>query len=71
MLEFQSGFTLPLVTAYRSGPVTVPAGYQPVGSKFLKFEFQKLKNVERIPKNTSWFIESNYVKFVANFVHLV
>jgi hypothetical protein len=37
---------------YRPEPVTVPAGYQPVGRKFFEFEFQKLKNVEKIPKNT-------------------
>jgi hypothetical protein len=37
----------------RPGPVTVLAGYQPVGSKFFEFEFQKLKNVEKISKNTS------------------
>jgi hypothetical protein len=36
----------------RPGPVTVPAGYQPVGKFFFEFEFQKLKNVEKIPKNT-------------------
>jgi hypothetical protein len=42
-----------------------------VGSKNFEFEFQKLKIVEKIPKNTSWFIKSNGVKFVANFVHLV
>jgi hypothetical protein len=55
---------------YRPGPVTVPAGYQPLGSKNFEFEFQRLKIVENIPKNTSWFIESG-VKFVANLVHLV
>jgi hypothetical protein len=38
---------------YRPGPVTVPAGYQPVGSKNFEFEFQKLKIIEKIPKNTS------------------
>jgi hypothetical protein len=38
---------------YRPGPVTVPAGYQPVGSKIFEFEFQKLKIIEKIPKNTS------------------
>jgi hypothetical protein len=32
---------------YRTGPVTVPAGYQPVGSKNFEFEFQKLKIVEK------------------------
>jgi hypothetical protein len=38
---------------YRPGPVTVLAGYQPVGSKKIEFDFQKLKIVEKIPKNTS------------------
>jgi hypothetical protein len=56
---------------YRPGPVTVPAGYQPLGLGNFEFEFQKLKIVEKIPKNTSWFIGSNGVKFVANLVHLV
>jgi hypothetical protein len=56
---------------YRPGPVTVPAGYQPLGLKIFEFEFQKLKIAEKISKNTSLFIESNGVKFVANLVHLV
>jgi hypothetical protein len=56
---------------YRPGPVTVPAGYQPLGLEFFEFEFQKMKIVEKIPKNTSWFMESNGVKFVANLVRLV
>jgi hypothetical protein len=38
---------------YRPGPVTVPAGYQPLGLKNFEFEFQKLKIVEKISKNTS------------------
>jgi hypothetical protein len=38
---------------YRPGPVTVPARDQSVGSKNFEFEFQKLKIVEKIPKNTS------------------
>jgi hypothetical protein len=38
---------------YRPGPVTVPAGYQPVSSKNFEFEFQKLKILEKNPKNTS------------------
>jgi hypothetical protein len=38
---------------YRPGPVTVPAGYQPLGLENFEFEFQKLKIVETIPKNTS------------------
>jgi hypothetical protein len=32
---------------YRPGPVTVPAGYQPVGLEIFEFEFKKLKNVEK------------------------
>jgi hypothetical protein len=35
---------------YRPGPVTVPAGYQPLGLGFFEFEFQKMKIVEKIPK---------------------
>jgi hypothetical protein len=38
---------------YRPGPVTVPAGYQPLGLGFFEFEFQKMKIVKKIPKNTS------------------
>jgi hypothetical protein len=30
-----------------------------------------MKIVEKIPKNTSWFMETNGVKFVANLVRLV
>jgi hypothetical protein len=41
------------VTSLTGRPVTVPAGYEPVGSKNFEFEFQKLKIVEKIPKNTS------------------
>jgi hypothetical protein len=38
---------------YRPGPVTVPAGYQPLGLGIFEFEFQKLKIVGKIPKKTS------------------
>jgi hypothetical protein len=38
---------------YRPGPVTVPAGYQPLGLENFEFEFQKLEIVEKIPKDTS------------------
>jgi hypothetical protein len=38
---------------YRPGPVMVPAGYQPLDLKNFEFEFQKLKIVEKISKNTS------------------
>jgi hypothetical protein len=31
----------------------VPAGYQPLGLGIFEFEFQKMKIVEKIPKNTS------------------
>jgi hypothetical protein len=34
----------------RPGPVTVSAGYQPVGLKNFEFEFKKLKNVEKSQK---------------------
>jgi hypothetical protein len=36
--------------SYGPGPVTVPAGYQPLGSKKFEFEFQKLKIVENTLK---------------------
>ena len=39
-------------------------------SKF-KFEFQKMKNFQKIPKNTSSCDESNGVKFFQIFIHLV
>ena len=39
-------------------------------SKF-KFEFKKMKNFQKIPKNTSRCDESNGVKFSQKFVHLV
>ena len=38
-------------------------------SKF-KFEFKKMKNFQKIPKNTSRCDESNGVKFSQKFVHL-
>jgi hypothetical protein len=38
---------------YRPGPVTVLAGYQLLGLGNFEFEFQNLKIVEKIPKNTS------------------
>ena len=39
-------------------------------SKF-KFEFKKMKNSQKIPKNTSRCDEFNGVKFSQKFVHLV
>ena len=44
---------------YQTGP----------NSKF-KFEFQKMKNSQKIPKNTSRCNESNGVKFSQKFVRL-
>jgi hypothetical protein len=38
---------------YRPGPVTVPTGNQLLVLGIFEFEFQKLKIVEKIPKNTS------------------
>ena len=45
---------------YQTGP----------NSKF-KFKFKKMKNSQKIPKNTSRCDESNGVKFSQKFVHLV
>ena len=45
---------------YRIGP----------NSKF-KFKFKKMKNSQKIPKNTSRCYESNGVKFSQKFIHLV
>jgi hypothetical protein len=42
--------TGPVTTAIGLGPVMVPAGYQPVGSKIFEFEFQILKIVEKSRK---------------------
>ena len=53
----RSGFGL---GRYQTGP----------NSKF-KFEFKKMKNSLKIPKNTSRCDESNGVKFFQKFVHLV
>jgi hypothetical protein len=38
---------------YRPGPVSVPTGYQPGVFKIFGFEFKKMKNEEKISKNTS------------------
>jgi hypothetical protein len=38
---------------YRPGPISVPAGYQPGVYKIFGFEIKKLKNEEKISKNTS------------------
>jgi hypothetical protein len=35
----------PVYRSNRPGPVTVPAGYQPLGLNSFEFEFQKLKIV--------------------------
>ena len=45
---------------YQTGP----------NSKF-KFKFKKMKNSQKVPKNTSWCDESNGVKFSKKFIHLV
>ena len=45
---------------YQTGP----------NSKF-KFKFKKMKNFQKIPKNTSKCDKSNCVKFSQKFVHLV
>jgi hypothetical protein len=36
------------------------------GFKYFEFEFEKLKNETKVPKNTSRFIECNSVKFLPN-----
>jgi hypothetical protein len=41
---------------YRCKPAVIP------GFKYFDFEFKKLKNETKIPKNTSRFIESNSVR---------
>ena len=53
-------------------PVRSGFGWYQTGpnSKF-KFKFKKMKNSQKIPKNTSMCDESNGVKFSQKFVHLV
>ena len=61
-------FTKPLGhRSNRSGPVPVQTGLK---SKF-KFEFKKMENSQKIPKNTSRCDECNGVKFSQKFIHLV
>ena len=55
----------------RSGPVPVWAGTKPAQNSKFKFKFKKLKNSQKIPKNTSRCDESNGVKFSQKFIHLV
>jgi hypothetical protein len=43
----------------------------PVGFRYFEFEFEKLSNETKIPKNTSRFIESASVNLFVNLVHLV
>jgi len=57
--------------------LTLPVGTGPVdrfptgpNSNF-EFEFKKMKNSQKIPKNISRCDESNGVKFSQKFVHLV
>ena len=64
-LELQPWFTKPVrpgfgLGRYQTGP----------NSKF-KFEFKKMKNSQKIPKNTLRCDEPNGVKFSQKFVHLV
>jgi hypothetical protein len=59
------------VRCYRWPPGPVCTGAYRSGFKYSEFEFKKLKNETKIPKNTSRFIESNSVNFFANLVHLV
>ena len=71
----QTGGNRSGLTGYRSnrsGPVPVWAGTKPAqiqNSKF-KFEFKKMKNSQKIPKNTLRCDKSNGVKFSQKFVHL-
>jgi hypothetical protein len=41
------------LTGGNPGPLSVSTDYQPVDFKHLGFEFKKLKNEKKIPKNTS------------------
>ena len=55
-------------------PVRTRSGlgrFQTVPNLKFKFEFKKIKNSQKIPKNTSRCDESNGVKFSQKFVHLV
>ena len=55
-------------------PVRLGSGldrYQTGPNLKFKFKFKKMKNSQKIPKNTSRCDESNGVKFFKNFVHLV
>ena len=56
----RSGLTGSGLVRYKTGP----------NLKF-KFEFKKMKNSQKNPKNTSSCDESNGVKFSQKFVHLV
>ena len=53
-----------------TGPETAVTGQTGPNLKF-EFEFKKMKNSQKIPKNTSSCGESNGVKFFQIFVHLV
>ena len=55
----------------RSGPVSVWAGTKPVQIQNSNLNLKKMKNSQKIPKNTSRCDESNGVKFSQKFVHLV
>ena len=55
----------------RSGPIPVWSGMKPVQIQNFNFNFKKMKNSQKILKNTSRCDESNGVKFSPKFVHLV
>ena len=55
----------------RSGPVLVWSGLKPDQIQNLNLNSKKMKNSQKIPKNTSRCDESNGVKFSQKFVHLI
>jgi hypothetical protein len=63
----RTGANLPVYREYRWyrwPPVPVCTGAYLLAFKIFEFEFEKLKNETKIPKNTCRFIESNGVKFL-------
>ena len=67
LLEDHAGVRVHQIVGNRSGLVRYETG---PNSKF-KFEFKKMKNSPKNPKNTSRCDESNDVKFSKKFIHLV
>ena len=55
----------------RFGPVTVWAGIKPAQIQNSNLNLEKMKNSQKISKNTSRCGESNGGKFSQKFVHLV